>query len=320
MSGSATFWAFSLEPGSTLSQQVPRGAKVCVTSAVLAAPSAERVVLTASSNGAKAVLCNLFGNHHKHARLGQPFHDDFELSVSAGAVAVHVSGFSQGDLGPVEVLEGPPLKAKPKAAAAAAGASKERLALTDRSADGIAADSIAQRARAVTSEDVMGGADDGEEDDEGSEEEGGGQESGEREPEEEEESEEGEEEEEEMDFSAEEVDDDDDDDDEEEEEGDDAMPLAPKSVEAILKGRAAAATATAGTKRPAAASAPAPPPPSKAAKPAEKSASKPAAPAPAAAAAPAAATASSSSSAAFIKAAKFSGAKAAMCSRRERRA
>ena len=302
MSGSATFWAFSLEPGSTLSQQVPRGAKVCVTSAVLAAPSAERVVLTASSNGAKAVLCNLFGNHHKHARLGQPFHDDFELSVSAGAVAVHVSGFSQGDLGPVEVLEGPPLKAKPKAAAAAAGASKERLALTDRSADGIAADSIAQRARAVTSEDVMGGADDGEEDDEGSEEEG----------EEEEESEEGEEEEEEMDFSAEEVDDDDDDDDEEEEEGDDAMPLAPKSVEAILKGRAAAATATAGTKRPAAASAPAPPPPSKAAKPAEKSASKPAAPAPAAAAAaaPAAATASSSSSAAFIKAAKFSGAKA----------
>ena len=118
MSGSATFWAFSLEPGSTLSQQVPRGAKVCVTSAVLAAPSAERVVLTASSNGAKAVLCNLFGNHHKHARLGQPFHDDFELSVSAGAVTVHVSGFSQGDLGPVEVLEGPPLKAKPKAAPA----------------------------------------------------------------------------------------------------------------------------------------------------------------------------------------------------------
>ena len=190
MSGSATFWAFSLEPGSTLSQQVPRGAKVCVTSAVLAAPSAERVVLTASSNGAKAVLCNLFGNHHKHARLGQPFHDDFELSVSAGAVAVHVSGFSQGNLGPVEVLEGPPLKAKPKAAAAAAGASKERLALTDRSADGIAADSIAQRARAVTSEDVMGGADDGEEDDEGSEEEG-------EEEEGEEESEEGEEEEEE---------------------------------------------------------------------------------------------------------------------------
>jgi hypothetical protein len=62
-------------------------------------------VLRATSGGYSAVLCNLFGSGvHDTAKLGQPFNADFELMVDgASTSAVHVSGFSRGELGPVEI-------------------------------------------------------------------------------------------------------------------------------------------------------------------------------------------------------------------------
>ena len=121
MGESPSFWAYSIEPGTTLKQAVPRGASVCLTSAVLSEPCDERVSLWATSGGMSAVLCNLFtGAGHEVAKLGQPFHADFDLEVRAGGGAIHVSGFSHGDLGPSEVVavkQQPAKAAKGKASA-----------------------------------------------------------------------------------------------------------------------------------------------------------------------------------------------------------
>ena len=100
-----SFWAFSIQPGARLQQQVPKGASICLTGATLADPSNQRTVLTASVGGVSAVLCNLFGRAgHEVARLGQPFHEDFELTVARGSQTVHVSGFARGKLGPAEIV------------------------------------------------------------------------------------------------------------------------------------------------------------------------------------------------------------------------
>ena len=205
-----SFWSFSLPPGSKLSQAVPQSGCVCLTSAVLAEPSDGRVVLMAASGGMSAVLCNLFtrgdgvGSGHEVAKLGQPFHEDFELFVVGGSADVHVSGFYRGDLGPAEVLRDAraPIKVSTKAPPAASGSGP----------------SAAERGRAVSSKAQEEEEEDEDEDDEDGEEE------------DEDEDDEGESEEE----------------DEEEEEDDDEMPLAPSSVEAILRGKAPSA------KRPAA--------------------------------------------------------------------
>jgi len=291
-SDAACFWGYEIPPGGKLSQHVSRHACVCLTGAVLATPSTERAVLRATSGGYSAVLCNLFGSGvHDTAKLGQPFNADFELMVDgASTSAVHVSGFSRGELGPVEIETAEkrpaPVSAKApapaapakaaapaaagKAAAPAAAAKKAVPAAAAKAAApaaNTASSTIAGRAKAVAPEALMGVEEDDDEDDDDEEEDNEEEEGEEEEGEEEEgEEEEGEEEEGE----------------EEEEEG--GMPLAPPSVEAILKG-------TSGAKRAAAAAAPpskkgksthetaqptAPPP-----KPAPLAAAKPAAPAPA---------------------------------------
>ena len=103
----AAFWAYEIPPGGRLTQHVPPDTCVCLTSAVLASQSEKRCMLRASSGGYSAVLCNLFGSGmHDTAKLGQPFHSDFELMLDgASTAAVHVSGFARGDLGPVEIEE-----------------------------------------------------------------------------------------------------------------------------------------------------------------------------------------------------------------------
>jgi len=296
-SDAACFWGYEIPPGGKLSQHVSRHACVCLTGAVLATPSTERAVLRATSGGYSAVLCNLFGSGvHDTAKLGQPFNADFELMVDgASTSAVHVSGFSRGELGPVEIETAEkrpaPVSAKApapaapakaaapaaagKAAAPAAAAKKAVPAAAAKAAApaaNTASSTIAGRAKAVAPEALMGVEEDDDEDDDDEEEDNEGGEGEEEEGEEEEgEEEEGEEEE-------------DDDDEEEEDEEEGGMPLAPPSVEAILKG-------TSGAKRAAAAAAPpskkgksthetaqptAPPP-----KPAPLAAAKPAAPAPA---------------------------------------
>ena len=301
-SDAACFWGYEIPPGGKLSQHVSRHACVCLTGAVLATPSTERVVLRATSGGYSAVLCNLFGSGvHDTAKLGQPFNADFELMVDgASTSAVHVSGFSRGELGPVEIETAEkrpaPVSAKApapaapakaaapaaagKAAAPAAAAKKAvpaAAAKTAAPAANTASSTIAGRAKAVAPEALMCVEEDDDEDDDDEEEDNEEEEGEEEEGEEEEgEEEEGEEEE------GEEEEDDDDEEEEDEEEG--GMPLAPPSVEAILKG-------TSGAKRAAAAAAPpskkgksthetaqptAPPP-----KPAPLAAAKPAAPAPA---------------------------------------
>jgi len=301
-SDAACFWGYEIPPGGKLSQHVSRHACVCLTGAVLATPSTERAVLRATSGGYSAVLCNLFGSGvHDTAKLGQPFNADFELMVDgASTSAVHVSGFSRGELGPVEIETAEkrpaPVSAKApapaapakaaapaaagKAAAPAAAAKKAVPAAAAKAAApaaNTASSTIAGRAKAVAPEALMGVEEDDDEDDDDEEEDNEEEEGEEEEGEEEEgEEEEGEEEE------GEEEEDDDDEEEEDEEEG--GMPLAPPSVEAILKG-------TSGAKRAAAAAAPpskkgksthetaqptAPPP-----KPAPLAAAKPAAPAPA---------------------------------------
>jgi FK506-binding nuclear protein len=306
-SDAACFWGYEIPPGGKLSQHVSRHACVCLTGAVLATPSTERAVLRATSGGYSAVLCNLFGSGvHDTAKLGQPFNADFELMVDgASTSAVHVSGFSRGELGPVEIETAEkrpaPVSAKApapaapakaaapaaagKAAAPAAAAKKAvpaAAAKTAAPAANTASSTIAGRAKAVAPEALMGVEEDDDEDGDDDEEEGEEEEGEEEEGEEEEgEEEEGEEEEGEEEEGEEEEDDDDEDEEDEEEGG---MPLAPPSVEAILKG-------TSGAKRAAAAAAPpskkgksthetaqptAPPP-----KPAPLAAAKPAAPAPA---------------------------------------
>ena len=187
------------------------------------------------------MLCNLFGSGaHDAAKLGQPFHADFALSVDgAGTAAVHVSGFSRGELGPTEIETS---AKRPAAPASSVAATPAAAATKAKKPDGAAtASSIAGRAKAAAADELMG-VEDEEEDEEESEEEEGEEEEGDEEDEEEEgEEEEGEEEEGEEEESEEE---------EEEEEG--AMPLAPSSVMDILKGKA-------GAKRGAAAAAPAAP-------------------------------------------------------------
>jgi len=306
-SDAACFWGYEIPPGGKLSQHVSRHACVCLTGAVLATPSTERAVLRATSGGYSAVLCNLFGSGvHDTAKLGQPFNADFELMVDgASTSAVHVSGFSRGELGPVEIETAEkrpaPVSAKApapaapakaaapaaagKAAAPAAAAKKAVPAAAAKAAApaaNTASSTIAGRAKAVAPEALMGVEEDDDEDDddeeEDNEEEEGEEEEGEEEEGEEEEGEEEEGEEEE----GEEEEGEEEEDEEDEEEG--GMPLAPPSVEAILKG-------TSGAKRAAAAAAPpskkgksthetaqptAPPP-----KPAPLAAAKPAAPAPA---------------------------------------
>ena len=244
------FWAFAIPPGGTLSQAVPKTACVCLTSAVLSAPSSERVVLTATCGSSSAVLCNLFGsNGHDAAKLGQPFHQDFELSVSGGSATIHVSGFARGELGIAEIKEDERKR-------------NQRIDSAAPSKNKTGAGSKAAAAAAAAADD-----DDDDDDDESEE--------GEEEEGEEEDDFEGSEDEEE---GEEEDDDDEDDDDDEEDEDEEAdMPLAPKSVEDLLKGLGAgkkrpAAEPTGGTAK-AAKTAPAPAP----AKPA------PAKPAPAAA-------------------------------------
>ena len=103
---SCSFWAYSIPPGGTLSQDLSeRGASVSLTSAVLAEKCSQPVTLTVTCNGVSLVLCTLSSKAgQENARLSQPFHGDFELSVSPGGVGVHVSGFAKGDLGPVELL------------------------------------------------------------------------------------------------------------------------------------------------------------------------------------------------------------------------
>ena len=252
-SDAACFWGFEIPPGGKLSQHVSRHACVCLTGAVLATPSTERTVLRATSGGYSAVLCNLFGSGvHDTAKLGQPFNADFELMVDgASASAVHVSGFSRGELGPVEIetAEKRPAPVSAKAAAPAAAA-KAAPAVAAKAVPAVAAkaaapaaantasSTIAGRAKAVAPEALMGVDDDDDDDDDDEDDE---------EDDEEGEEEEGEEEEGEEEEGEEEEEDDDDDDDDEEEEG--GMPLAPPSVEAILKG-------TSGAKRGAAAAAP----------------------------------------------------------------
>ena len=125
-SDAACFWGYEIPPGGKLSQHVSRHACVCLTGAVLATPSTERAVLRATSGGYSAVLCNLFGSGvHDTAKLGQPFNADFELMVDgASTSAVHVSGFSRGELGPVEIetAEKRPAPVSAKAPAPAAPA------------------------------------------------------------------------------------------------------------------------------------------------------------------------------------------------------
>ena len=196
MDAAPEFWAFAIPPGGTLAQHVPKDGCVCLTSAVLSAPSSDRVVLTAKCGSMSAVLCNLFGNTgHDIARLGQPFHEDFELSVSGGSATVHVSGFARGEVGPAEINSSK--KQQPSAAKKTAKPAEEEV--------------------------------DDEEDDDEDDEDG---EEGEDDYDDEDDDDEGEEEE------GEEEEDSEDDDDEEEEDGD--MPLAPKSVEELLKGNGAA--------------------------------------------------------------------------------
>ena len=270
MEEAPSFWAFSVPPGGTLSQQVPRGASVCLTSAVLSEKCASRVSLTATSSGISAVLCNLFGTSgHELARLGQPFRDDFELSVSKGGSAIHISGYARGDLGPVEVLgsNGSAVKSATTTAVTTSKPKKELKALPaptgtsggDERANGAKASTIAQRSRAVTADDVMGAADDDDDDEEEEEEEGEEEEGEEEEGEEEDDYEDDDDDEEE---GEEEDDEEEDDDDEEEDDDESDMPLAPQSVAAILKGKGAASAAA---KR-AAPTAAATEPPAKAAK------------------------------------------------------
>ena len=154
-----SFWAFSIQPGARLQQQVPKGASICLTGATLADPSNQRTVLTASVGGVSAVLCNLFGRAgHEVARLGQPFHEDFELSVSGGKSAVHVSGFARGDLGPAELLKA--------------------VVSSEAAAEPAEMSSSAQRARAAKAEEEEEDDEEGEEEDEGDYEDAEGEEEG----------------------------------------------------------------------------------------------------------------------------------------------
>ena len=208
----AEFWAFALPAGQKLSQIVPKRGCVCITSAVLASPSTERVVLTATSGGMSAVLCNLFGNNgHEVARLGQPFHDDFELSVTGGNATVHITGFARGDLGPAELIEDDRKRNERLDGKAAAAPTKA---------------ATAPKKAVAEPEDMRD--DDDDDDDEGEEED---------DYEDSEDGEEGDEEEESGEEESGEEEDEDEDEDEDEEDGDGPpMPLAPTSVEAILKG------------------------------------------------------------------------------------
>mmetsp|Transcript_24916 Transcript_24916/g.50045 ORF Transcript_24916/g.50045 Transcript_24916/m.50045 type:complete len:174 (-) Transcript_24916:98-619(-) len=160
----ASFWAFEIPPGGRLSQHVPPGACVCLTRAVLATPSEKRCILTACTGGYSAVLCNLFGTGaHDSAHLGQPFSNDFELTVDGlGTSAVHVSGFSKGDLGPVETetAEKRPAQTGKPVEIAAVGP-----VTSGSKGTGAASSSIAGRAKAVDSAAMMGIEDEGEEDD-----------------------------------------------------------------------------------------------------------------------------------------------------------
>ena len=201
------FWAYSIAPGTTLKQAVPRGGSVCITSAVLSEPTKDRIALWASSGSVSAVLCNLFsGAGHEVAKLGQPFHSHFELRVGAGSSAIHVSGFSRGKLGPTKVLEA---KAKAKASKAAPAKTPAPPAATSKAPKGKPAPPPPDE-----SDD-----DDDDDDDEGEEEDDDyDDEDDEDDGEEEEQKEESDEES-----------------DEEDEEKSD-MPLAPRSVMDILKG------------------------------------------------------------------------------------
>jgi len=176
------------------------------------------------------VLCNLFGTGaHDSAHLGQPFSNDFELTVDGlGTSAVHVSGFSKGDLGPVETetAEKRPAQTGKPVEIAAVGP-----VTSGSKGTGAASSSIAGRAKAVDSAAMMGIEDEGEEDDDEDDDEGEEDENGE-------EDEEGEESEEDNeDGEGEGEDDEDDEEGEDEDEDEEAdMPLAPPSVAEILKG------------------------------------------------------------------------------------
>jgi FK506-binding nuclear protein len=200
----ASMWAFAIPPGGRLTQAVPKLGCVCLTSAVLADPCAERVVLTVTSGGISVNMCNLFGDgDSSFAQLGQPFHEDFELSISGGNSSVHVSGFFRGDLGLAEIMKASPREASK----ASSSSSSERVKLSRREEE-----------------------DEDEEEDEGEEEEEGDDDDFDEEGQDDfDDEEDGEEEDDDDDSDDEDGEDDDDDD-------DDAMPLAPKSVEAILRG------------------------------------------------------------------------------------
>ena len=212
-----TFWAFEIPAGGVLTQRVPPTASVCLTNATLVSASSKRVVLAASSGGVTAVICNLFGTSgHDRANLGQPFHTDFQLRVT-GSATVHVTGFARGELGaPATVTAGggkssAGVKAKASAPAASSGG---RGGVQDEGDD----------------EDDDDDDEDGEEEDEDDEEDDGEEES----EDDDDDDEEGEEDDEEDD---EDDDEEEEDDEEEDEEGD--MPLAPPSLEALLRGSAA---------------------------------------------------------------------------------
>ena len=95
----AAFWAYEIPPGGRLTQHVPPDTCVCLTSAVLASQSEKRCMLRASSGGYSAVLCNLFGSGmHDTAKLGQPFHSDFELMLDG------FGAFLENDAGEAAVI------------------------------------------------------------------------------------------------------------------------------------------------------------------------------------------------------------------------
>lgn len=150
-------------------QSMKPGSELFLTGASLEQPlTSGRSVLFASSNGCSAALCSLFGTGAQAlARLEQPFSDEVSFSAH-GKAAIHLNGYTRGDMGPAEVIEGTVAGQAEQPTPAGTKASSQKESSTKQAA---VKGSIAARSKSVASDDLMGVQDEEESEDEDDEDE-----------------------------------------------------------------------------------------------------------------------------------------------------